>query len=200
MLVCLYQSLAKTEKLAGGAEHPVTHDDAVARSYPFQPELVRVLDQGLGDIQMFQRARGALKLLAEVISDIYRDSDDCAIINVADIDYDSPPVLNRLTDELERGEFAGVARSDFAGLSSHATFVDAEASRGKPPNATPVARTMLAHSLEMKATAGAAGNDWLLGALRPARNRRSWRRRLRNPRRCSGILTLMAPAGGSCRA
>ena len=102
----LYHSLAKTETLAGGAEHPVTYGEAVARSYPFHPELVRVLDQRLGDIQLFQRARGALKLLAEVIADIYRDGDDCAVINVADIDYDNPPVLNHLTDGLERGEFA----------------------------------------------------------------------------------------------
>ncbi len=71
----------------------MTYGDAVARSYPFHPELVRVLDQQLGDIQLFQRARGALKLLAEVIADIYRDRDDCAVINVADIDYDNPVPL-----------------------------------------------------------------------------------------------------------
>ena len=126
-------SLAKTETLAGGAEHPVTYGEAVARSYPFHPELVRVLDQRLGDIQLFQRARGALKLLAEVIADIYRDGDDCAVINVADIDYDNPPVLNHLTDGLERGEFAGVARSDFAGPTAHSAMVDAEIFPGKTP-------------------------------------------------------------------
>ena len=37
-------------------------------SYPFHPELVRVLDKRLGTIPNFQRARGALKLLAEVIA------------------------------------------------------------------------------------------------------------------------------------
>ena len=163
----LYQSLAKTETLAGGAEHPVTYGKAVARSYPFHPELVRVLDQRLGDIQLFQRARGALKLLAEVIAGIYRDDDDCAVMNVADIDYDNPPVLNHLTDGLERGEFAGVARSDFAGPNAHSAMVDAEIFPGKPHYATRVARTVFTHSLELKATAGAARNDWLLGTLRP---------------------------------
>lgn len=164
----LYQSLAKTETLAGGAEHPVTYGEAVARSYPFHPELVRVLDQRLGDIQLFQRARGALKLLAEVIAAIYRNGDDCAVINVADIDYDNPPVLNHLTDGLERGEFAGVARSDFAGPTAHSAMVDAEIFPGRPHYATRVARTVFTHSLELKATAGAARNDWLLGTLRPS--------------------------------
>ncbi|HEY3903060.1 MAG TPA: DUF499 domain-containing protein [Streptosporangiaceae bacterium] len=163
----LYHSLAKTETLAGGAEHPVTYGEAVARSYPFHPELVRVLDQRLGDIQLFQRARGALKLLAEVIADIYRRGDDCAVINVADIDYDNPPVLNHLTDGLDRGEFAGVARSDFAGPTAHSAMVDAEVFPGKPRYATRVARTVFTHSLELKATAGASRNDWLLGTLRP---------------------------------
>jgi Protein of unknown function (DUF499) len=164
----LYQSLAKTETLAGGAEHPVTYGEAVARSYPFHPELVRVLDQRLGDIQLFQRARGALKLLAEVIAAIYRNGDDCAVINVADIDYDNPPVLNHLTDGLERGEFAGVARSDFAGPTAHSAMVDAEIFPGRPHYATRVGRTVFTHSLELKATAGAARNDWLLGTLRPS--------------------------------
>ncbi|MEV6695317.1 DUF499 domain-containing protein [Micromonospora sp. NPDC051196] len=163
----LYESLAKNETLAGGAERPVTYGDAVARSYPFHPELVRVLDKRLGDIPQFQRARGALKLLAEVIAGIYRDGDDCAVINVADIDYADGPVLNHLTDGLGRGEFAGVARGDFAGPTSHAKAVDDEVFPGKPPYAARVARTVFTHSLEMKVNAGAARNDWLLGTLRP---------------------------------
>ncbi|MGC4758818.1 DUF499 domain-containing protein [Micromonospora trifolii] len=163
----LYESLAKNETLAGGAERPVTYGDAVARSYPFHPELVRVLDKRLGDIPQFQRARGALKLLAEVVAGIYRDGDDCAVINVADIDYADGPVLNHLTDGLGRGEFAGVARGDFAGPTSHAEAVDDEVFPGKPPYAARVARTVFTHSLEMKVNAGAARNDWLLGTLRP---------------------------------
>ncbi|MFG2067746.1 ATP-binding protein [Micromonospora tulbaghiae] len=163
----LYESLARNETLAGGAERPVTYGDAVARSYPFHPELVRVLDKRLGDIPQFQRARGALKLLAEVVAGIYREGDDCAVINVADIDYGSGPVLNHLTDGLGRGEFAGVARGDFAGPTSHAEAVDDEVFPGRPPYATRVARTVFTHSLEMKVNVGAARNDWLLGTLRP---------------------------------
>ena len=162
-----YESLFRTETLAGGPEQPVTYGDQVAKSYPFHPELVRVLDKRLGDIPQFQRARGALKLLAEVVAGIYHDGDDTAIINVGDIDYSDAPVLNHLTDGLGRGEFSSVAVGDFAGSQSHATSVDADVFPGKPHYATRVARTVFTHSLEMKANAGAGRNDWLVGTMRP---------------------------------
>nr|WP_012476995.1 DUF499 domain-containing protein [Rhodococcus sp. NS1]ABI79395.1 putative protein kinase, ATPase [Rhodococcus sp. NS1] len=162
-----YETLGKTETLAGGPEQPVTYGDQVATTYPFHPELVRVLDKRLGDIPQFQRARGALKLLAEVVASIYRDGKDIAIINVGDIDYSEAPVLNHLTDGLGRGEFASVAIGDFAGPQSHAAAVDADIFPGKPYYATRVARTVFTHSLEMKTNTGAGRNDWLIGTLRP---------------------------------
>ncbi|NKR29286.1 DUF499 domain-containing protein [Rhodococcus hoagii] len=162
-----YEVLGKTETLAGGPEQPVTYGDQVANTYPFHPELVRVLDKRLGDIPQFQRARGALKLLAEVVAGIYRDGDDTAIINVGDIDYSDAPVLNHLTDGLGRSEFSSVAVGDFAGSQSHAASVDADIFPGKPQYATRVARTVFTHSLEMKSNAGAGRNDWLIGTLRP---------------------------------
>ncbi|WP_096907611.1 ATP-binding protein [Dietzia sp. WMMA184] len=165
-----YEVLNKSETLAGGPEQPVTYGDQVAKSYPFHPELVRVLDKRLGDIPQFQRARGALKLLAEVVAGIYRDGDDTAIINVGDIDYTDAPVLNHLTDGLGRGEFSSVAIGDFAGPTSHAASVDADVFPGKPHYATRVARTVFTHSLEMKSNAGAGRNDWLLGTMRPGEN------------------------------
>jgi predicted AAA+ superfamily ATPase len=163
----LYETLGKTEQLAGGAEHPTTYGQLVAKTYPFHPELVRVLDKRLGNITQFQRARGALKLLAEVVAHIYHTNDDTAIINVGDIDFDNAPVLNHLTDGLGRAEYASVAEGDFAGKQSHAAAVDAEIFPGKPAYATRVARTVFTHSLEMVATAGAGRNDWIVGTLRP---------------------------------
>jgi hypothetical protein len=162
-----YEQLGKTEQLAGGAEHPATYADLVTKTYPFHPELVRVLDKRLGNITDFQRARGALKLLAEVVANIYATSDDTAVINVGDIDYSNEPVLNHLTDGLGRAEYASVAKGDFASKASHAAAVDDDVFPGKPAYATRVARTVFTHSLEMVATAGAGRNDWLVGTLRP---------------------------------
>lgn len=162
-----YESLSTTEQLAGGAEHPATYGELVTKAYPFHPELVRVLDKRLGNITQFQRARGALKLLAEVVANIYATGDDTAVINVGDIDYSNEPVLNHLTDGLGRGEYASVALGDFAGANSHAAAVDDDVFPGKPAYATRIARTVFTHSLEMVSTAGAGRNDWLVGTLRP---------------------------------
>lgn len=163
----LYEDLAsRGEQLAGGAEQPATYGEQVTRYYPFHPELVRVLDKRLGAIHQFQRARGALKLLAEVVSYIYKDRDDIGIINVADIDYSDAPVANHLTDGIDRPQFKSVLQADLAGPSSHAAAVDAEIFGGKR-YATLVARTVFTHSLELAVTAGASRNDWILGTLCP---------------------------------
>ncbi|MBU1800851.1 MAG: ATP-binding protein, partial [Actinobacteria bacterium] len=163
----LYETLGHTEQLAGGADQPASYGALVTKTYPFHPELVRVLDKRLGNITQFQRARGALKLLAEVVAEIYDAGDDAAIVNVGDIDYSNGPVLNHLTDGLGRAEYASVAQGDFAGTKSHAAAVDADVFPGKPAYATRVARTVFTHSLEMVATAGAGRNDWVVGTLRP---------------------------------
>ena len=164
----LYEDLLNDrEQLSGGPENPATYAAAIERSYPFHPELVRVLDKRLGAIPRFQRARGALKLLAEVVAGIYRDGDDCAVINVADIDYDDEPVRNHLTIGLERPEYANVAKVDLAGGSSHTALVDRDVFPGKPPYATRVARTVFTHSLEMTMSAGAGRADWIVGTMQP---------------------------------
>jgi len=164
----LYEELRNEgEKLSSGAEHPSKYAAMVEKSYPFHPELVRVLDKRLGAIPKFQRARGALKLLSEVIAGIYRDEDDCDVINVADIDYGDEPVLAHLTSNLGRPEFSGVASVDLAGTLSHASSVDKQVFPNKPPYATRITRTVFTHSLEMAVAAGAGRTDWILGTMRP---------------------------------
>ncbi len=164
----LYEGLlSQHETLAGGAEHPASYTDLVAKYYPFHPELVRVLDKRLGDIPQFQRARGALKLLGEVVHHVYADGDTTPVINVADLDYRDAPVLNHLTVGIGRPEFESVAKADVAGAGSHAAAVDNDVFHGTEPYAARVASTVFTHSLEMKVTAGASRNDWILGTLRP---------------------------------
>jgi hypothetical protein len=162
----LYQHLAATgEELSGGADAPATYGDAVAGSYPFHPELIRVLDKRIGTIASFQRARGALRLLAEVVAGLWQDKTACDVINVADIDLAHADVRAALTVGLGRPEFDGVALADVAGPNSHAAALDATRFAGRPPYATRAARTVFLHSLELTAQAGAGRNDYLLGTL-----------------------------------
>jgi hypothetical protein len=154
------------EQLGGGAEAPTTYSELIKASYPFHPELVRVLDKRIGSIGVFNRARGALKLLAEVVNGIWQADGDVDLLNVADIDFSRPAVLSHLTIGIERPDYEPVARVDFVGADSHAARVDATRFAGRVPFATRACTTVFCHSLELLTTAGATRSDYLLGTLR----------------------------------
>jgi hypothetical protein len=129
----LYEQIAGTVALSGGAENPAQYGEAVAGSYPFHPEVIRVLDKRLGSIPNFQRARSALRLLAEVIAGLWESGTDADVINVADIDLSRSDTLNQITVAIDRGAFSGVAKVDLAGPDSHCRSVDTTRFPGKPP-------------------------------------------------------------------
>jgi hypothetical protein len=162
----LYEQIADTVALSGGAESPSQYGDAVAASYPFHPETIRVLDKRLGSIPNFQRARGALKLLADVLADLWQAERDPEVINVADISLGHLAVLNHLTVGIDRAAFSGVAKVDLAGPDSHCHAVDTTRFPGKPPFATRAATTVFLHSLEMRSGVGAGRSEYVLGTLR----------------------------------
>ena len=163
----LYEGLAsRGEQLAGGPDKPSDYASLIERSYPFHPELIRVLDKRIGAIPNFHRARGALKLLSEVIAGLWGADGDAEILNVADIDYSRPAILSHLTAGIGRPDFEGVAKVDFASPSSFSAMVDETRFAGRAPYATRTCRTVFTHSLEMLTTAGAGRNDYLLGTLR----------------------------------
>ena len=161
-----YEELVeKGVSLPGGADQPTAYGEQVESSYPFHPELIRVLDKRLGTIPNFQRARGALKLLAEVIVGIWSSGKETEIINVADIDLEADPVLTHLTVGLGRDEYENVAKVDIIGSASHAGQLDQQ----RFPHthyATRAATTVFIHSLELVATAGANRSDYLIGTLK----------------------------------
>jgi hypothetical protein len=162
-----YEDLAaKGEQLTGGADHAATYAQLIQTSYPFHPELIRVLDKRLSTIPRFNRARGALKLLAEVIAGVWATpSAATEIINVADLDYQRPQVLRHLTIGLERSDFENVAKADFVGDDSHAAAVDQSRFAGRRPYTRRACHTVFTHSLEMVTSAGARRSEVVLGTL-----------------------------------
>lgn len=169
----LYQELLdRGENLSGGADAPVSYGELLERTYPFHPELIRVLDKRLGAIPRFQRARGSLRLLAEAVAAIWDAAGNGSdaqvlpeVINLADIDIANGEIRSALTIGLDRAQFDQVAVADFAGPSSHAASIDSTRFAGRRPYATRAARTVFLHSLEQTAQAGAGQNDWALGTL-----------------------------------
>ncbi len=164
----LYEQVAADGiNLPDGADQPAAYAERLAASYPFHPELVRVLDNRIGTIPNFQRARGALRLLAEVIAAVWKNQAHVPILNVADVDLSAGNVLSGLTAGLGRDAFEQVAKVDIAGPTSHAAEIDSERFAGKKPYATRTATTVFMHSLEQVSSGGASRGDWLLGTLEP---------------------------------
>ena len=54
---------------------PAAYAERVREGYPFHPALIDCLDKRIGPLPGFQRARGALKMLAEVTAVLWRDRD-----------------------------------------------------------------------------------------------------------------------------
>lgn len=141
--------------------------DQIRRSYPFHPELVRVLDTRVGTIPDFQRTRGALRLLAETVAALWSTKSDAKVINVADLPLDAEPVANAVTRAIGREPFAQVLAADVAGGSSHAGEIDRSRFAGVHPYATRAATTVFLHSLEQTAATGATLVDVWRGTLLP---------------------------------
>jgi hypothetical protein len=101
----------------------------VARTYPFHPTLIRVLDKRLATIPNFQRTRGALRLLARVVRGLWEQRPPgVELIHLHHIDLADNAVAYDLSSRIDRALFDPVIRSDVAsqtsGELSHAEQVD----------------------------------------------------------------------------
>jgi len=86
-------------------------------AYPFHPELIDVLRDRWGTIQGFQKTRGVLRLLALVVSNLYRRNHGAPLIQIGHIDLGDPEIRQELlnhTGSMHRYESA--IGSDIAGL------------------------------------------------------------------------------------
>jgi hypothetical protein len=101
----------------------------IARSYPFHPDLVTVLDKRLSTIPNFQRTRGALRLLARTVRLLWDDpATGTGLIHLHHIDLADKDTAEDLSSRLDKATFEPVIRADIAsqpgGEASHAEAVD----------------------------------------------------------------------------
>lgn len=100
----------------------------IARTYPFHPALIRVLDKRLSTIPNFQRTRGALRLLARVVRRTWEERPDAELLHLHHVDLSDKVIAEDLSSRLERPAFEPVIRADIAsqpgGEPSHADEVD----------------------------------------------------------------------------
>ena len=154
----------------GGAETDLaSYCERIRTCYPFHPALIDCLDKRIGPLPGFQRARGALKLLAESLALLWSESAarraPLPVINLGDLPLESAGVRSCITGGINRPEMDPPARADFAGEGAHAVAVDST----RWPQQRMAGRACTAvfcHSIAGESH-GATVADVCLGTLRP---------------------------------
>lgn len=112
------------EDVPSATREPAYRDDMV-RAYPFHPELINVLYERWGTIPEFQRTRGVLRLLADVIADLYQSKNNDALIQSGSINLGNSSVRGELVKHTGTGSvFHSVVDSDIAGKNAKAPEID----------------------------------------------------------------------------
>ena len=148
------------------------HEESV-RNYPFHPELFTVLTLKTATIPQFQKTRGALRLLARMIRQLWETPRaDAWTIAPIHIDLGDEGILGDLTSRLGRPVFRQVAEADIAsgrpGAPAHAEKLDERwIAEGKPPYGRRLATSIFVHSLTQGIAAGIELPDLLAATIQP---------------------------------
>jgi len=118
----LYQKL--------GADVPsevkeIEYRERIERAYPFHPELIDVLYERWGSYPTFQRTRGVLRLLAEVVGDLYKKKIVSPLIQSSIINLANQTIRREFIKHIGN-EYEAVIASDIAGQNAKAPKIDKE--------------------------------------------------------------------------
>lgn len=153
---------------AGGSEYR----QVLERAYPFHPDTLNVLINKVGTLANFQRTRGALRLLALVIRDLWQNRPDGTyLIQLHHINLGNDEIAAELTSRLDRPAMRGPIQADIVasgGHTAHAQELDVGlVSAGKPPLHRYTATSVFLHSLVVGAQHGALPNEVTLATSGP---------------------------------
>lgn len=117
----------------------------IESNYPFHPEVLNTLNRKTSTIPNFKRTRGALRLLAMVIRDLWESRpEQTYLIHPHHINLAVEKMAKDLTSRLERPRFKQVIEADIRSLQpgsqAHAQMIDEMAGGG--PAARYVATTV----------------------------------------------------------
>ena len=144
-----------------------------AQDYPFHPELLTALNRKTSTIPNFQKTRGVLRLLAQVVRALWRDRpSDCHLIAPHHLSLADESIASDLTSRLDRPTFKQVIEADIAsprtGTLAHAQEVDRDwVDAGKPAYGQRAATTVFLHSLVQTGQSGVDPADLRLAVLQP---------------------------------
>ncbi len=95
------------------------------KAYPFHPELIDLLFERWSTYSTFQRTRGVLRLLAEVVADLYRREHPAPLIQPAHLNLANPAIRRELLKHIGN-EYEGVIAADIADGNAKAQRINRE--------------------------------------------------------------------------
>jgi predicted AAA+ superfamily ATPase len=99
--------------------------DKIRKAYPFHPELIDGLFERWSTFPTFQRTRGVLRLLAEVVADLYKGRNPAPLIQPAHLNLNEPGIRREFIKHIGN-EFEGVVASDIVDGNAKAQQIDRE--------------------------------------------------------------------------
>ena len=99
--------------------------EKLQKAYPFHPELIDVLFERWSTFPTFQRTRGVLRFLAEVVADLYRKEHPAPLIQPAHLNLTHPALRRELIKHIGN-EYEGVIAADIADTNARAQKIDRE--------------------------------------------------------------------------
>jgi hypothetical protein len=163
----MYQQLG--EDVPSGCREPAYRDEML-KSYPFHPELISVLYERWGTIPEFQRTRGVLRLLADVIATLYQAKDNEALIQSGSVALGTAAVRSELVKHTGHpAVYLSVIESDIAGSHAKAPEIDRQlgSEYAKESVAEKLARSIFMYSFSGGQQRGATLPQLRVGVLNP---------------------------------
>lgn len=147
-----------------------SYRDEMLRAYPFHPELITALYERWGTIPEFQRTRGVLRLLADVISTLYQAKDNDALIQSGSISLGTAAVRSELVKHTGTPSvYLSVIDSDIAGSHAKAPEIDRQlgSEYAKESVSEKLARSVFMYSFSGSQQRGATLPQLRVGVLNP---------------------------------
>lgn len=133
-----------------------TFEDAMRASWPVHPELFRILQNDWGALARFQRTRGVLKMMAQVVFRLWRDGSDTPMIMPGHVPLGDDKVRVNVLEPLEP-QYAAVLDREVVGDLSRPAAIEARS----PNLASKRAATRAATALFMATAPHGARNPGL---------------------------------------
>lgn len=150
-----------------------TYSQTIESSYPIHPELFNLLTKKIASIPNFNRTRGALRLFAIAVRELWRDRTNwMPMIHAHHLPIGvNEEITNELTSRLERPLMRLPIQADIynaSGREAHAQLQDQDwMAAGKPPFSTWIGRTIFLHSINQGVVAGIRRAELNLSLLTP---------------------------------